>query len=329
MPARCAASRLRGAARPRGRAAARVRPRAHGLLGRRARGPAPACGRTDARADRRAMNLQLLQVHVDDTLPPPVDAGHRGGRDAPWRPTPTRRCAWSSFAPTRAARRAVRARVGPAAHVALTRAPGGRRWDPYELGGLARALRGGRRDAPAPEGFYDVHVAKRVADFQLNHATRQRATAEWLRVRFPSVGQLRGAKRRALALATRGRKGLSVPDGAAHVRDVCEHLVSPDTKFLDDTGLRPSGWLALEAHADACEESGLRYTHAKRSGCAATSGPSARCRTARTRRRSPSRPSTSSAARARTAPSPSPSATRSSASAPCSRARGLPTRAAT
>ena len=216
------------------------------------------------------MNLQLLQVHVDDTLPPPVDAeGYRGGRDAPVEADSDEAVRVVLFcADESGATVAVHVRGWePAAHVALTRAPGGRRWDPYELEGLARALRGGRRDAPAPEGFYDVHVAKRLCDFQLNHATRQRATAEWLRVRFPSVGQLRGAKRRALALATRGRKGLSVPDGAAHVRDVCEHLVSPDTKFLDDTGLRPSGWLALEAHADACEESGLRYTHAKRELC--------------------------------------------------------------
>jgi DNA polymerase delta subunit 1 len=213
------------------------------------------------------MELQILQVFVGDELPAPCPA-------ADYRTTHNKSIPHSDdvlgkgvkvvlfCADERGETVAIHVTGWePSALISLSRAPGGRQWSSFDLEDLARAVRGSKDDAA---GIHSIYVGKALWNFQLNYVERKRSTSQWLRVRFRTVQSLRSCKRRAMKLASRSKKGENVPHSAAHIRDVCEHLVAPDTKFLDDTGLGPSSWLRVNGCVDFCQEEGLRYTHCRR-----------------------------------------------------------------
>ena len=214
------------------------------------------------------MELQLLHITVRDDLPAPVDA--RAYAADPLR-------AHSGLA-GQAAQAGVRVVLfcsdtagktvavhvtgwEPRALVKLRARPSGEPWAEHELGWLAGALQGGGDRAPrATESV----TAKRLFDFHIDYARRERQREQFVGVRFGSIRGLKNVRRTLGSVQKRAKNQGASPGIGAYVDDVCEHRVAPETKFLDEHGIAPCGWLTVGEWENIEDVRGHRHTHCRR-----------------------------------------------------------------
>lgn len=98
---------------------------------------------------------------------------------------------------------------------------------------------------------------KRLFDFHLDKVARDRKTEPWLQVRFATLKALRGCKRKVESLfalpepSPSGVVGQSRAEqlglDGVRVLGVYEQRVAPETKFLDELGVPPCGWINVSS----------------------------------------------------------------------------------